>query len=62
MSKFTAIYTDHWTAGSNHYTAVRMMQVEQQPGETVVGMLEREGIAGTVQFLFVGHPKMQGQE
>jgi hypothetical protein len=39
-NKFTAIYTESWTAGNYYQTLMKMRRVEQFDGETVADMLK----------------------
>jgi hypothetical protein len=52
--KFTAIYVESWMSGSHHHSITKMKRVEQQKGETVVGMLERNFIKDETVFIFEG--------
>jgi hypothetical protein len=61
-TKFTAIYTDSWMAGSHQMTLTKMKRTEQKDGETVADMLRREGIEDCTVYLFHGHSLMQGEE
>jgi hypothetical protein len=60
-TKYTAIFTEHWMAGSHMQTLVHMKRVELQEDETVADMLKREDILDTTQYLLVGHPPLQGE-
>lgn len=60
--KFTAIYVESFQNGSHTISMTKMRRIEQIGDETVRDMLEREGIANDTQFLFVGHPLLQGEE
>lgn len=59
--KYTAIYLDTWLSGSHVQSLVRMLRMECKDGETVMDMLEREGISDCTQYLFHGHPPIQGE-
>ena len=61
MKEYTAIYTEGWTTGSHYHTSVHMKRIVQQDNETLADCLVREGIDQTTQFLFEGHPKLQGE-
>lgn len=61
-NQYTAIYIDSWMSGSHRQSLTQMRRVEQRDGETVVDMLEREGIADCTVFLFHGHPPLQGED
>lgn len=61
-SKYTAIYVESWMSGSHRYSLTRMKRIEQQQGETVKQMLEREDVADGLVFLFEGHPKQEGED
>jgi hypothetical protein len=60
-NKFTAIYVENWMSGSRMFSATKCIRLEQEEGETVLDMLKRAGVEETVQYLFVGHPKFQGE-
>lgn len=60
-TKFTAIFTESWMAGSHSHTLTKMLRFEQYEGETVVAALEREDIAERCVFLFLGWPALQGE-
>ncbi len=60
--KYTAIYLESWVIGSNRHLLVKMRQIEKSGDETIADMLEREGIKDDIQFLFVGHPPLVGDE
>ena len=60
--KYTAIYVHSLMSGSNRQSLTEMRRVEQNKGETVSDMLERENIADCTVFLFRGHPKMHGED
>lgn len=62
MQKFTAIYIKTWQSGSHWHSSEHMRRIEQREGESVGDMLDREGIKETTVFLFVGHPKLEGEE
>jgi hypothetical protein len=38
-----------------------MRRIEKSNDETMADMLEREGIENDIQFLFVGHPQLEGE-
>lgn len=59
--KYTAIYREDWARDSRNYALVQMKRIETQEGETVADALKREGIYDSAQFLFVGHPPLQGE-
>jgi len=61
MNKFTAIYVDSWMSGSHMQSLTKMKRCVQLEDETVSGMLKREGIENTVQYLFNGWPTLQGE-
>lgn len=60
--KYTAIYEDWWMAGSHRYSLIKFKYITKKKKETVSQMLEREGILNETQYLFLGHPKLQGEE
>jgi len=60
-NKFTAIYVDSWMSGSHRVSSTEMKRIQQNDGETIEEMLEREGIDNNIAFLFNGHPSMEGE-
>lgn len=60
--KYTAIYVDSWMSGSHMHSLTKMRRIEQKGTETVLDMLKREGLDSSATFLFVGHPRLQGEE
>jgi len=62
MNKFTAVYVENWMSGSHMHSNTKCIRLEQQEGESVEDMLKRSDVDQTVQYLFVGHPKFQGEE
>ncbi len=62
MDKFTAIYEESWRTDQMRHTTTFMRRIQQQDGETVLDMIEREKIADNVIFLFVGWPFIVGEE
>ena len=64
--KFTAIYVEGWLSGAHYHSITRMKRFtlkakENGEMETVLEALVREGIEAKTQFLFEGHPKLQGE-
>lgn len=60
--KYTAIYVDTWMSGSHMHSLTKMRRVEQKGTESVLDMLKREGIKNSTTFLFIGHPRLQGED
>jgi len=60
-TKFTAVYLDSWFSASQWHSLTKIRRVVQQDDESVLEMLEREGIARVTLFLFQGHPPLQGE-
>lgn len=56
-NKFTAIYTEKWIMGSNYHSLTKMKRLLKIEGETILDMLDREGISDSVEYLFEGHPE-----
>ena len=61
-TKYTAIWTDRWQSGSHWHCLAKIKRIELEKNETVADALTREGIADSTDFLFVGWPKLQGEE
>ena len=62
MNKFTAIYIKPWTSTPHRYDLIHYRRIEQNNGETILNMLERESIAGVTLYLFQGHPDIKDLE
>jgi hypothetical protein len=62
MMKYTAIYVESFQSGSHTISMTKMRRIELQDGESVRQMLERENIANETQYLFIGHPLLQGED
>lgn len=60
--KFTAIYVENWLAGSHMQFLTKMARIERNDGETPEAMLKREGLEDNIVYLFVGWPRLQGEE
>lgn len=60
--KFTAIYRDSWIVGSHQVTNIKFRRFEQMEGETMLDACIREEIADSVEYVFVGHPELEGEE
>ena len=60
--KYTAIYLHKWVRYGQHYSVALMRRIEKSGDETIADMLEREGIEDNIQFLFVGHPQLEGEQ
>lgn len=59
---FTAIYVDSWMSGGHRRSLTKMRRITRLPDETVGDMLQREGIAESTNYLFKGHPPLQGEQ
>lgn len=61
-NKYTAIYVEGWMSGSHYHSITKMKRIELHDCETIRDMLDREELGDTVQYLFHGHPPMQGED
>lgn len=63
MKKYTAIYVENWLSGSHmqYLTKYKRIEVDEEK-ESVMDVLDREEIGDQTVYLFVGHPKLQGEE
>jgi len=59
--KFTAIYIESWMSGSHWQSLTKFARIEQEPDETILAMLKREGIEDLTVYLFCGWPKLEGE-
>lgn len=59
--EYTAIYEERWMSGSHWHCLTKMKRMTLFEHETVLEMLKREEIEDSTVFLFVGHPKLQGE-
>lgn len=59
--KYTAIYTEGFSVGSNYNTLVLMKRVKQREGESVKDMLIREDIYDNTVYLFEGWSPLEGE-
>lgn len=62
MEKFTAIYVDSWMSGSHRHSLTRFKRFTCGPSESVETALRRLNIADETVYLFVGWPKLQGED
>lgn len=60
--KFTAIYEAIYCYAPDPSYITEMRRIYKRDGETVRGMLEREGLEEDILFLFHGHPAQEGEE
>lgn len=59
--KYTAIYIENRQYDETHCISItKMKRIEQLDGETINAMLERELPWGQYEFLFEGHPELEG--
>lgn len=62
VEKYTAIYVDSWMSGSHKHSLTRFKRFECGKSESVGAALRRLNIAEETVYLFVGWPKLQGEE
>ena len=62
VGKFTAIYVDSWMSGSHRHSLTRFKRFTCGSNESVGAALRRLNIAEETVYLFVGWPKLQGEE
>jgi hypothetical protein len=53
--KYTAIYVESWVNGGHRSSQTVKRKIERKDGESIGEMLEREGVADSLVFLFAGH-------
>lgn len=61
MHKYTVIYTERWMSGSCWHALTKMKRVELPSTENIwqqiIDIIRTEDI----QYIFVGHPKLEGE-
>lgn len=55
--ELTVIYVESWMSGSHRQAITQMRYCCLEGSETVVDMLNREGLADNVVYVFEGHVK-----
>lgn len=59
--KFTAMYRESWMSSGHWHSLFKMKRFVLKRNETVKEALIREGIDMATEFIFVGHPKLEGE-
>lgn len=59
--KFTVIYRDTMQSGSHTLVSVCMKRIFQRTNETLMQAVKREGILDNLEYIFVGHPLLDGE-
>ena len=62
LGKYTAIYIDVWTSGSQQHSLTKLKRFQLDGAESIGDALVRLDIAETTIYLFVGWPPLQGEE
>lgn len=58
--KYTIVYVESWMVGSHMQSITQMLRSELNTGETILDMLEREGIQDPI-YIFEGWPRLEGE-
>lgn len=60
---YTVIYTERWMSGSHWHSLVHFERCQKlSDSETVQEMLERLNLQDCVNYIFEGHPKLEGEQ
>ena len=60
---YTVIYTERWMSGSHWHSVVKFERCQKlSASETVQEMLERLNLQDYANYVFEGHPKLEGEQ